>query len=56
MATDPNALPVKGKNEKRVPDENFDVVWNGEIIGSDPDPLVRQQMMKDAQAGSGDNG
>ena len=55
MGTEPGALPVKGKDEKRVPTEN-DVVWNGEIVGSDPDEEVRQALLKDAQSGSGDNG
>lgn len=48
-------LPVAGSSESRVVEEN-DVVYNGEIIGADPDANVRLQILKDAGAGTAGGG
>ena len=50
---DPVPLPVKGTDEYRVPTEN-DVVLNGQIVGSDPDPQVRLTLLKQASAEGND--
>lgn len=39
------ALPVKGTERTKVPDDN-DVVVNGVIVGSDPDPKIRAEIRR----------
>ena len=44
---DGQVLPVAGSSESREVTEN-DVVFNDQIIGTDPDENVRLQILKDA--------
>jgi hypothetical protein len=48
-------MKVAGSDETRVVEEN-DVVFNEEIIGSDPDENVRLQMLKSAGTSGGSGG
>jgi hypothetical protein len=48
-------LQVAGSDETRAVEEN-DVVFNEQIIGSDPDADIRLQMLKSAGSAGGTGG
>lgn len=43
------AAPAFAKNGTSSTNPSWNVYRNGQIVGADPDPLVRQMLQRDAQ-------